>query len=245
LDRSSAPAILNPYDGHALEEAVRIKERCGGKVTVISMGPPAAVEVIKKCITLGADEGYLLSDRLFAGSDTLATGYILAQGIKAIWRERSFDLVLCGKQAIDGDTAQVGSGIARRLGIPSLTYVKNVEMLDAKKGEIRVQRKTDDGYSIMATKLPCLLTVEKDINELRYASLSAMLRAIRYQPIVLGAADIGAELSRIGLAGSPTKVVKIFTPPQRNQVEILQGDDPDVVRHLITKLSQRLVARQV
>lgn len=240
LDRSSAPAILNPYDGHALEEAVRIKERCGGRVTVISMGPPAAVEVVKKCISLGADAGYLLSDRLFAGSDTLATGYILAQGIRVVCRELPCSLVLCGKQAIDGDTAQVGPGIARRLGIPFLTYVKNIEMLDAQTGEIRVRRKVDEGYSIMAAKLPCLLTVEKDINELRYASLSAMLRAVRCKPMVMGAADIGADLSRIGLTGSPTKVVKIFTPPQRNRGEILRGDDSDVVNSLITKLSQRL-----
>ncbi|GAB6178720.1 electron transfer flavoprotein subunit beta/FixA family protein [Desulfotomaculum defluvii] len=241
LDRSSAPAIINPYDSHAVEEAVRIKERFGGKVTVLSMGPPAAVEVIKRCIMLGADEGYLLSDRAFAGSDTLATSYILAKGVEEISRREPIDLIFCGKQAIDGDTAQVGPGIARRMGIPQLTYVQDIEVGDIDEKEITVHRKLDDGYEVVKSKLPCLITVEKEINELRYESLPNLLKAARYQPIILGASDLNADLTQMGLKGSPTSVAKIFAPSQRGQGEILKGSDKNVVDILIQKLSQKVV----
>lgn len=238
LDRSSAPAIINPYDSHAVEEAVRIKEEHGGKVTVISMGPPNAVDVIKRCITLGADEGYLLSDRSFAGSDTLATSYILSQGIAYISRQEPVDLVICGKQAIDGDTAQVGPGIARRLDIPQLTYVNHIVGLDLASKEIKVHRKLDEAYEVVVAKLPCLLTVEKEINELRYSTLPNMLRAVRYQPKVLTAADLQADISMMGLKGSPTSVSKIFAPSQRSGGEILKGQDQQVVSQLVEKLVQ-------
>jgi len=240
LDRSSAPAIINPYDSHAVEEAVRIKEQFGGKVTVISMGPPNAAEVIKRCITMGADEGYLLSDRMFAGSDTLATSYILAKGIEIISRREPIDLILCGKQAIDGDTAQVGPGIARRLGLPQLTYVNKVAEVEPDKGEIKVHRKLDDAYEVVIAKLPCLITVEKEINELRYASLPDMIRAARYQPGVLGAADLEADAAMMGLKGSPTSVTRIFAPTQRGQGEVLKGDVSQVVSQLIDKLSTKI-----
>ncbi|MEG6523729.1 electron transfer flavoprotein subunit beta/FixA family protein [Desulfotomaculum sp. 1211_IL3151] len=241
LDRSSAPAIINPYDSHAVEEAVRIKECFGGKVTVISMGPLAAVEVIKRCIMLGADEGYLLSDRAFAGSDTLATSYILAKGIDVISGKEPIDLIFCGKQAIDGDTAQVGPGIARRLGLPQLTYVQEIEDVDNDKREVTVHRKLDDGYEVVKAKLPCLITVEKEINELRYESLPNLIQAARYQPIILGAADLKADLSQMGLKGSPTSVNKIFAPAQRGQGEILKGSEKDIVDLLVQKLSQKVV----
>ncbi|WP_003542416.1 electron transfer flavoprotein subunit beta/FixA family protein [Desulfotomaculum nigrificans] len=240
LDRSSAPAIINPYDSHAVEEAVRIKERLGGKVTVISMGPPSAVEVIRRCITLGADEGYLLSDKAFAGSDTLATSYILAKGIEIINRQQPIDLIFCGKQAIDGDTAQVGPGIARRLGMPQLTYVNSVVDVDPEKREVKVHRKLDEGYEVVISKMPCLITVEKEINELRYASLPNMLRAATYQPTILGVKDLDADLSMMGLKGSPTSVAKIFAPSQRNQGEIIQGDDRSVVNQLVDKLARKI-----
>lgn len=244
LDRSSAPAIINPYDSHAVEEAVRIKERFGGKVTVISMGPPNAVEVIKRCVALGADEGYLLSDRVFAGSDTLATSYILARGIQRICRQEPFDLIFCGKQAIDGDTAQVGPGIAGRLGIPQLTYVQTVEAVDPENGEIKVHRKLDEAYEVVSAKMPCLLTVEKEINELRYSSLPNMLRAARYQPVILQGVDLEADPCSMGLQGSPTSVTKIFAPTQRNRGEIFQGDDQIVVNQLVNQLAQRFTQNQ-
>lgn len=240
LDRSSAPAIINPYDSHAVEEAVRLKEQFGGKVSVISMGPPSAVEVIKKSIALGADDGYLLSDKSFAGSDTLATSYILAMGIKRICRREPYDLIFCGKQAIDGDTAQVGPGIARRLGIPQLTYVKAVSSVDPEQKEIKVHRNMDQGYEVLAAKMPCLITVEKEINQLRYSSLPDMLRAARYRPVVFGAGDLNADPLLMGLKGSPTSVVKIFAPAQRGQGEIFSGDSQVAVNQLLNRLSSRL-----
>lgn len=161
LDRSSAPTIINPYDAHAVEEAVRIKNKFGGKVSIISMGPPQAQEVIKKCIEMGADEGYLLSDGSFAGSDTLSTSYILAMGIKRIMDVEKIDVVFCGKQAIDGDTAQVGPGIASRLGIPQLTYVEKIESLDVNKNNVVIYRKIDNGYEVVQSEMPCLITIEK------------------------------------------------------------------------------------
>lgn len=243
LDRSSAPAIINPYDSHAVEEAVRIKEMFGGKVTVISMGPPNAAEVIKRCITLGADEGYLLSDRMFAGSDTLATSYILARGIEMISRREPVDLILCGKQAIDGDTAQVGPGIARRLSMPQLTYVNKVVQVDPAKGEIKVHRKLDDAYEVVVSKLPCLITVEKEINDLRYASLPNMIRAVRYQPRVFGVAELEADAAMMGLKGSPTSVTRIFAPTQRGQGEVFQGEASLVISQLINKLSEKVLQK--
>ncbi|MTI80936.1 MAG: electron transfer flavoprotein subunit beta/FixA family protein [Firmicutes bacterium] len=240
LDRSSAPAIINPYDAHAVDEAVRLKEQHGGKVTIISMGPPGAVEVIKKCIELGADEGYLLSDRKFAGSDTLATSYILAKGIETICQDNPFQLIFCGKQAIDGDTAQVGPGIARRLLIPQLTYVNEVTAVDSAKEVITVHRKLDDGYEVVEAKMPCLITVEKEINQLRYSSLPNMLRAARYQPHMLNADELNADVTNMGLKGSPTSVAKIFAPEQRGEGEIIAGSNDETINQLIQKLSDQM-----
>lgn len=236
LDRSSAPTIINPYDAHAVEEAVKIKNKFGGKISVISMGPPQAEEVIKKCIEMGADEGYLLSDRAFAGSDTLSTSYILAMGIKKIMEKESIDLVFCGKQAIDGDTAQVGPGIASRLGIPQLTYVEKIKSLDLKNNTVVVHRKIDNGYEVVQSKLPCLITVEKDINDLSYSPLPNMIRAARYKSKVWGISSFNADMSQLGLKGSPTSVRRIFPPPQRSGGELLKGNADEVVKALTDSL---------
>lgn len=236
LDRSSAPTIINPYDAHAVEEAVKIKNKFGGKVSIISMGPPQAEEVIKKCIEMGADEGYLLSDKAFAGSDTLSTSYILAMGIKKIMKKEPIDLVFCGKQAIDGDTAQVGPGIASRLGIPQLTYVENIKHLNLKNNTVMVHRKIDNGYEVVESKLPCLITVEKDINDLSYSPLPNMIRAARYNPTVWGINSFNADMNQLGLKGSPTSVRRIFPPPQRSGGELLKGNVDDVVKLLTDKL---------
>ncbi|MTI83221.1 MAG: electron transfer flavoprotein subunit beta/FixA family protein [Firmicutes bacterium] len=242
LDRSGAPSILNPYDAHAVEEAVSIKERLGGKVTVISMGPPGAVEVIKKCISMGVDEGFLLSDAVFAGSDTLATSYILYSGIDMIARQEPFHILLCGKQAIDGDTAQVGPGIARRFNLPQLTYVDSILAINSEEKSLKVRRKLEDGYEIVQSRLPCLITVEKSLNELRYSSLPNMLRGARYRPSIISAKDMEADQSMMGLKGSATSVTKIFPPPQRNQGEIFSGDAQSAVDHLIDKLEKRVIS---
>lgn len=245
LDRSSAPTIINPYDAHAVEEAVKIKNEFGGKVSIISMGPPQAEEVIKKCIEMGADEGYLLSDRAFAGSDTLSTSYILAMGVKKIMEKEPIDLVFCGKQAIDGDTAQVGPGIASRLGIPQLTYVEKVKSLDLKINTIIVHRKIDNGYEVVQSKLPCLITVEKDINDLSYSPLPNMIRSARYSPTVWGINSFNADMSQLGLKGSPTSVRRIFPPPQRPGGELLKGNVDEVVKLLTDSLKGGIVKWQL
>ncbi|MBX4264834.1 electron transfer flavoprotein subunit beta/FixA family protein [Clostridium estertheticum] len=236
MDRSSAPTIINPFDAHAVEEAVKIKKEFGGKVSIISMGPPKAEEVIKKCIEMGADEGYLLTDRAFAGSDTLSTSYILAMGIKKVIEIERIDLLLCGKQAIDGDTAQVGPGIACRLGMPQLTYVESIENFNLKKNVVVVHRKIDNGYEVVQSKLPCLITVEKDINELSFSPLPNMIKAARYKPITWGINDLGGDLSKLGLNGSPTSVQRIFSPKQRVGGELLKGSEDEVVKTLVDKL---------
>lgn len=241
LDRSSAPTIINPYDAHAVEEAVKIKKQFGGKVSIISMGPPMAQEVIKKCIEMGADEGYLLSDRAFAGSDTLSTSYILAMGIKKIMELEPIDLVFCGKQAIDGDTAQVGPGIACRLGIPQLTYVEKIESFDLKKNVIVVHRKIDNGYEVVQSMLPCLITMEKDINELSFSPLPNLIKAARYKPISWGINDFNADLTQLGLKGSPTSVRRIFPPTQRTDGELLKGSDDEIVKTLVDKLKGGII----
>jgi len=234
LDRRGVPAILNPYDAHAVEEAVRIKKRCGGKVSVISMGPPQAVAAIKKCIEIGADEGYLISDRAFAGADTLATSYALSKGIERIQKDEPIDLVICGKMAIDGDTGQVGPGIARRLGIPPLTNVKKVEEIDPKTKKIVVHRKLEDGYEVLQSVLPCLLTVEKEINEVPYSPLPNMIRAARYQPHVWTVNDLdNVDRDQLGLKGSPTIVGKMFTPPKPEGGKRLEGTPDQQVKQLV------------
>jgi len=245
MDRSSAPTIINPYDAHAVEEAVKIKKQFGGKVSIISMGPPQAQEVIKKCIEMGADEGYLLSDRAFAGSDTLSTSYILAMGIKKIMDKDPIDLVFCGKQAIDGDTAQVGPGIACRLGMPQLTYVEAIESFDLIRKVVVLHRKIDNGYEVVQSKLPCLITVEKDINELSFSPLTNMIKAARYKSVSWGINDFESDLSQLGLKGSPTSVRRIYPPAQRAGGELLKGSYDEVVKTLVDKLKGGILQWQI
>lgn len=236
LDRSSAPSIINPYDAHAVEEAVRLKKKHGGKVTIVSMGPPQAVDVIKKSVELGADEGVLISDRAFAGSDTLATSYALTQAIRKIAEKEPVDVIFAGKQAIDGDTAQVGPGIARRLNIPVLAQVNKVESFSAEDRVLRVHRKLEDGYEVVDSKLPCLITVEKEINELSYSPLPNMINAAKYQPIIWTTEDIDVDRAQLGLKGSPTVVGKIFAPPKHSGGEKIEGSADEAVKKVMEKL---------
>ena len=198
--------IINPFDTYALEEGVRIRERMGGKVTVISMGPPPAVESLREAISLGADEAVLLSDPAFAGADTLATSYTLSRGIRKIGQ---FDLIICGKQAMDGDTAQVGPGIAEHLNIPFVTWVRKIE--EIREGYIRVQRLMEDSYEVIEMSLPALITVVKEINVPRLPSLKAMLRAKKMSLPIWTANDLDVDRSRVGLNGSPTKVIRTLS----------------------------------
>lgn len=236
LDRSSAPSIINPYDSHAVEEAVRLKKKYGGKVTIVSMGPPMAVDVIKKSVELGADEGVLISDRAFAGSDTLATSYAITQAISKIAEKEPVDIIFAGKQAIDGDTAQVGPGVARRLNIPVLAQVNKVENFSLEEKVIRVHRKIEDGYEVVESKLPCLITVEKEINDLSYAPLPNMIKAAKYKPEIWTTNEIEVDRNQLGLKGSPTVVGKIFAPPKQSAGEKIQGTPSEMVEKVMDKL---------
>lgn len=231
LSREGVEAIMNPYDRHALEEAVAIKERLGGTVTVLSMGPPQAEAILREAIACGADEGVLVSDRAFAGADTWATSYTLARAIQTL---ASADLILCGKQAIDGDTAQVGPGLACRLGLPYAACVQKTRAVSA--DSIEVERMMDDGYDVLRLPLPTLLTVVKDINEPRVASLKGKMKAKKAKCTVLSAADIEADAGNIGLAGSPTQVVRVFSPEARSDRTIFTGSVQEQVAQLVDRL---------
>lgn len=248
LMREGVASIINPFDMYAIEEALRIREQHGGKVTVITMGPPQAEEALRQALALGADEAVLLSDRAFAGADTLATSYTLA---KAIEKLGGFDLVICGKQAADGDTAQVGPEVAENLDLPHVTYVRKIEELslgspdsdgDGSQGTpgfIRVQRMTEEGYEVIESPLPALITVVKEINEPRMPSIKGMLRAKKAAITSWTAADLGVDASRVGLAGSPTRVIRVFTPEQRRGGEIIEGATvQEKVRTLVAKLKE-------
>ncbi len=234
LIRDGVKSIVNPFDANALEAALQLKEAVGGKVTAITMGPSQAIDILREAVAMGIDDAVLLSDRAFAGADTLATAYTLAMGIRKIG---DYDLIIGGKQAIDGDTAQVGPGIAEQLGIPQVTYAKHMKMDD---GMLLVERMLEDGYEVIKTALPVLVTVVKQINEPRYPSLRGLLAAKKKEITVWNAADIGADEKRTGLAGSPTRVVSIFTPQRNTKAVMLEGEPEKAVETLaevITKLN--------
>lgn len=235
LIREGVEAIINPFDMYAIEEGLRIREKHGGKVTVMSMGIPAVAELLKETIALGVDDGILLSSRAFAGADTWATSYALSMGIKKMG---NIDLVICGKQATDGDTAQVGPSLAERLDIPHTTYVRKIE--EIQDGQIRCQRMTDDGYDVVEMPLPAVITVVKEINEPRLPSLKGMMRAKKTQITVWSAEDVNADSTLCGLSGSPTQVVKTFIPEHNVVSEMLGGTSEDQAKQLSSKLLQLL-----
>ncbi|MFH0791430.1 MAG: electron transfer flavoprotein subunit beta/FixA family protein [Candidatus Omnitrophota bacterium] len=236
LIREGVKSVINPFDMYAIEEGIRLKEKFGGKVTVITMGPPQAEAALRETISLGADEAILFSDRAFAGSDTWATSYILANAVKKIG---SFDLILCGKQASDGDTAQVGPGISAHLDIPQVTYVKKIREWT---GQImRVERMMEEGFEIIEIPLPALLTVVKEINEPRLPSLKGMMRAKSAKITIWTQKELNLDPQNIGLCGSPTQVVKIFTPPQRIGGQILSGETEKIAEKLVELLKDEIV----
>ena len=240
MDRRTAPAILNPYDAHAVEEAVRLKERYGGTVSVLTMGPPPAVKAIKKCIEIGADEGYLITDRRFAGADTLATSYALTKALEKISKTNPVDLVICGKMTIDGDTGQVGPGIARRLDIPPLTSVNKVVEMNKEEGYAIVNRKLEDGYEVIKSTLPCLFSVEKTINEVPYSSFPNMLKAAKYEPVIWSVDDLeGVDIKQLGLKGSPTIVSKVWAPPPPAGGTMLEGKALEQVDQLLSVILEK------
>jgi electron transfer flavoprotein beta subunit len=223
LIREGVAGIINPFDLYAIEEALRLKEKFGGRVAVISLGPPQAMNTLKEAVGMGADEAILLSDPVFAGSDSWATSYTLAL---AIQKSGEFDIILCGKQAIDGDTGQVGPGIASQLGITQLTYVFKIVGLEPANGSITVERLLEEGREIVAARLPVLITVVKDINQPRSTTLFHIRRATKLAIPTWTSGDLpGADPAKMGLKGSPTQVVKIFSPPKRQgDLLLIQGD---------------------
>ena len=222
LQRQDVPSILNPFDRHALEEALRVKERCGGTVSVLTMGPLQAQEVLKECLALGADEAVLVSDKAFAGADTLATSRTLAAAIAKL---QPAELIFCGKQAIDGDTAQVGPELAEHLNMAQITCVSKLEVFPAERRLI-AEREVEEGHEVLELFFPAVLTVSKSLNEPRYPSIKGRLRANKTSIPILTLADLGLQAEETGLQGSPTRVVRIFAPETRKGGEVIQGMAP-------------------
>lgn len=230
--REGIASILNPFDEHAVEEAVRIREKHGGSVTVISMGPQQAIDALQQCLAMGADRAILLCDPAFAGSDTLATAYTLGAAIR---KAGHFDIVLCGQQAIDGDTAQVGPGIAENLRIPQITYVAT---LDISGSDIRAQRETEYGYQVIQCKTPVLLTVTRSLNEPRIPTFSAIAEALDKTVTVWTADDLEVDRHRLGLGGSPTRVVRVWVPERKRGGQLLRGEPAEVALRLAQVLRE-------
>lgn len=237
LIRDGVPSIMNPDDKNALEGALKLKDDYGATVTVISMGPPQAKEVLKEALSMGADEVYLITDRKFGGSDTWATATIIAAAIEKI---KNYDIVFCGRQAIDGDTAQVGPEIAEFLGIPQITYVKDF-VIDG--NEVEVRRFTEYGDYIYKSKMPVVLTAIKELNTPRYPTIQGIIENFgensedKIKTITFE--DLVVDETQIGLKGSPTNVFKSFVPVKNKTSEILDGETvKDITDKLISKLSE-------
>ncbi|MDX2204184.1 MAG: electron transfer flavoprotein subunit beta/FixA family protein [Hyphomicrobiaceae bacterium] len=217
--RQGVPTIINPYDLFALEQALQLRDQLGGSITMLTMGPPMAEDSLRKAMAFGADRAVLLTDRYFAGSDTLATSFALATAIGKIGaRWGTPDLVFTGKQTIDGDTAQVGPGIAKRLDLHQLTYVARIADIDLAARRITVERRAEGGVQVLATRLPCLITMLEGSNSIRRGSMADSMRAARAEVVKWTAADAGIEdLTKCGLRGSPTVVKRVFAPSPREE----------------------------
>ena len=234
LIRDGVPSIINHDDKNALEEAIKMKDgRDDVTVTVVSMGPPQADVALREALAMGADEAILLSDRAFGGSDTWATSYIIAEAIKIIG---DYDIIFCGRQAIDGDTAQVGPQIAEKLGIPQITYVQNFKIEGDK---VVCERALEDGYQVIETTMPCLLTAIKDLNDPRYPSVGGIFDAYEKEIKVWGINEVPIDTTKAGLKGSPTNVFRTFTPEPKGAGMMLEGADKDTVKDLIARLQAK------
>lgn len=232
LKREGVPSIINPFDLHALEAGVQIRESLGGTVTVLTMGPPQAETALREAISMGADEAVLLSDRAFAGADTWATSYTLAKAIRKIGP----DIIFCGKQAIDGDTAQVGPETAEFLDIPHISYVKKID--EVTDSSVRVHRMMEEGYDVVRSGLPVLLTVVKELNVPRMPSLKGKIAAKKAVIRTMVKEDIGADESKVGLRGSPTRVKRIFAPEARSGKTMIEGNPEEQAARLIEELKK-------
>lgn len=234
LIRDGVPSILNPDDANALEAALQLKDADETvQVAVLTMGPPQATYMLRECMAMGADEAYLLSDRAFGGADTCATSTTIAAGIKMV---EGVDVIFAGRQAIDGDTAQVGPQVAQRLGVPVVTYVQDIQMGD---GKVTVQRQMEDGYEVIEVSTPCLLTCVKELNEPRYMSVGKIVDAYKKDITVWNHEDVKLDPKDCGLNASPTQVFRSFTPPQKGKGEMLSGTVSDMAGVLVGKLVEK------
>lgn len=234
LIRDGVPSIINPDDKNALEEALKIKDvNPDTKVVVVSMGPPQADVAMREALAMGADEAYLISGREFGGSDTWATSYIIATAIKKI---PDYDIIFCGRQAIDGDTAQVGPQIAEQLNIPQITYVQKLDIVGDK---VICERQLEDGYTVVEAKMPVLLTAIKELNEPRYMTPAGIFDAYKKEVVIWGFEDVPVEPEKIGLKGSPTNVNRTFSPEAKGQGVMLEGADKATVKNLVDCLDAK------
>lgn len=235
LKREGIPSVLGHLDKRALEEGLRIKEKHGGKVAVMAMAPPAAKDNLLEALAMGADEGYLLSDRAFAGSDTWATSLVLSRAIKKLG---SFDLILCGSYSLDGSTGHVGAQLAEFLGVLNVTQVAAVESIT--EGALRTKSLMERGYRILETLLPALITVNREINTPRFTSLLGIIEAESKPLIIWSAADLGITGDEVGLKGSPTQTGDVFLPEMKRQAEMISGEPEEMIKVIIRKIRQAL-----
>lgn len=236
LIREGVPSILNPDDANALEEALKIKDQNPDTiVTVVTMGPPQAEIMLRECLAMGADEAYLVTDRAFGGSDTWATSNAIAAACKKIG---GYDIIFAGRQAIDGDTAQVGPQISEKLGLPQVTYVQKFEL---NNGTVKVQRQLEDGYEVIEVKTPCMLTAVKELNEPRYMAVDKIFEAMQKEIKILTINDIDIEPTKVGLKASPTRVARSFTPQPKGKGVMLEGTTKDKIEQLAVELKHKHV----
>jgi electron transfer flavoprotein beta subunit len=225
------PPVISPFDEQAVEAALRIKDAKGGKISIISLGVGLLRDVVKKPLSMGADELILLEDPAFAEGDSWSTAYALAMAIKKIGQ---FDIIFCGRQAADTDAGQVGSAIAEILDIPQVTVAKKIEITD---GKARVEKVTADGYDVVEVMLPALITVSNELGEPRYATIKGIMAAKRKEPIVWKPADIGVDAAKLGAAGRRSKMLKLFQPVRVGKVEMITGEnEEDAAGNLAKKL---------
>lgn len=236
LVRQGVDSIINPFDMFAVEAALRLKDQSGARVTTVTMGPPQAADALRETLSLGVDDALLLSDRAFAGADTWATSMTLAAAVRKLG---GVDLIICGKQAIDGDTAQVGPELATQLDIPYASFVKGIDYGDGP--HIKVIRRTEDGTEIWQLPLPALITVLKEVGEPRVPSLRHKMRAKKAEIPVWGVADLNLDPNQVGLTGSFTQVVRVFSPPRRSDRIMLSGSVDEQAEQLYRHLKEAKV----
>ena len=236
LIRKGIPSIINPNDKNAIESALQLREKYGGEVTVISMGPSQVEEALREALGMGVDKAIQLTAKEFAGSDTWATAYTLGLAVKKIGR---YDLIICGKEAIDGMTAQVGPQLAEYLGIPQLTYAMNIEMADSK---VRIKQKLGDLDRLLEAPMPALITVEREAYQPRVAPMDTILDAYGKEIPVWKPDDLSGEDEHLGLKGSPTKLRKVYTPKLiKGKVEMLEGVPEEVARKFVGKMKEKYI----